>query len=121
MRHCRNGLCPALPRDGVAAEYLDNVESCHECGDPLAPGAAPLPATPEPQYRELVTIYRASDATQAHLIRGALETEGISVYIKGESLRAAVGELPATVVQVEVQVSPDDATRAREIALQIEA
>ncbi len=121
MRHCDNDECPALARDEVAAEYLDSVETCSECGNRLVAGGAPVIEAPQPEYRELVTIYRASDATAAHLIRGALEAEGISVYIKGESLRAAVGELPATVVQVEVQVSPDQAARAREIALQIEA
>ena len=121
MRHCPNLECPALLRDGIAAEYLDRVAVCSECASPLAAGGAPVVAPPQRAYRELVTIYRASDATQAHLIRGALEAEGIAVYIKGESLRAAVGELPATVVQVEVQVSPAHAARAREIALQIEA
>lgn len=38
----------------------------------------------------------AGDIIQAHLIRHALEAEDIPVYIQGEHLVGAVGELPAT-------------------------
>jgi hypothetical protein len=54
------------------------------------------------------------------MIRAALELEDIPVYIAGEALMGAVGELPATMLQVEVQVPPEFAERAREIALQCE-
>ena len=67
-----------------------------------------------------MTIYRAADGTQAHMIRTALELEEIPVHIAGEALMGAVGELPATMLQVEVQVPPEFAERARKIALQCE-
>ena len=54
------------------------------------------------------------------MIRVALEAENIPVHIAGEALMGAVGELPATLLQVEVQVSPEYAEQAREIALQCE-
>ncbi len=54
------------------------------------------------------------------MIRVALEAENIPVHIAGEALMGAVGELPATLLQVEVQVPPEYAEHAREIALQCE-
>jgi hypothetical protein len=54
------------------------------------------------------------------MIRVALEAESIPVHIAGEALMGAVGELPATLLQVEVQVPPEYAERARAIALQCE-
>ena len=70
------------------------------------------------EYIELVTIYVANDGLAAHALRLALEAEGISAQVVGEQLSSAVGELPATLIQVPVQVSPDDASRARELAVQ---
>jgi len=118
MKHCANPDCENLVRHGVIAEFLDSVDRCADCGTPLVPGEAPRPEPPS--YRELATIYQAADGTQAHLVRAALEAEGIPVNIAGEALMGAVGELPATMLQVEVQVPPEFAVRAREIALQCE-
>jgi hypothetical protein len=116
-KHCTNLDCPALERDGVPAEYLDSISQCGECGSPLAAGERPSPAPPE--FQELVTAYVASDRTVAYLIRSALEAEGIPASLAGEHLAGAVGELPATVLQVAIQVPPEHAKRAREIALEI--
>ncbi len=118
MKHCPNQDCENLVRHGSIAEFFDIVDVCTDCGTPLVPGEAPRPEPPT--YRELETIYQAADGTQAHLIRAALEEEGIPVNISGEALMGAVGELPATMLQVEVQVPPEFAVRAREIALQCE-
>lgn len=38
----------------------------------------------------------ASDIIQAHLIRHALEAEGIPAHVQGEHLLGGVGQLPAT-------------------------
>ena len=78
------------------------------------------PSPEPPVFRELETIYKAADGTQAHMIRVALEAEDIPVHIAGEALMGAVGELPATMLQVEVQVPPEFVERARKIALQCE-
>ena len=116
-KHCTNLDCPALEREGLPAEYVDAMSECVECGAPLAEGQRPPP--PRPAYRELATAYVANDRTTAHLIRSALESEGIPVWLSGESLAGAVGELPATVLQIAIDVRPEHAKRARELALEL--
>ena len=118
MKHCPNPDCESLVRYGTIGEFLDDTEVCPDCGAALAHGEAPAPDPPV--YRELQTIYRAADGTHAHMIRVALEAQDIPVHIAGEALMGAVGELPATMLQVEVQVPPAFAKRARSIALQCE-
>ena len=63
------------------------------------------------QELELVTVYRASDAREAHLLRSTLARDGIACEIRGESL----GEVPTDVCQVELWVAGGEALRAREI------
>lgn len=73
-----------------------------------------------PQYSDFRTVFIATDSVQAHLVKGLIESEGIRVYLRGEALSGAVGELPATVMQIEVQVPSEDYPEAREIALRFE-
>ncbi len=40
-------------------------------------------------------VYRAANLSDAHLIRQLMEAEGIPVFVQGEFLQGAVGELPA--------------------------
>ncbi|MDE2156887.1 MAG: DUF2007 domain-containing protein [Xanthomonadaceae bacterium] len=40
-------------------------------------------------------IYRAENLFDAHLVKDALEAEGIPAFISGEYLTGAVGQLPA--------------------------
>jgi hypothetical protein len=118
MKHCPNSDCESLVRHSAVAEFFDTVDVCADCGTALVWGEAPRPEPPT--FQELETIYQAADGMQAHIVRAALEEEGIPVNISGEALMGAVGELPATLLQVEVQVPPEFAVRAREIALQCE-
>lgn len=39
------------------------------------------------------TVYDAANVIDAHLVRQALEAEGIPAYVRGESLAGAIGEL----------------------------
>lgn len=41
------------------------------------------------------TVYRAANLFDAHLVKDALEAEGIPAFIAGEYLTGAVGQLPA--------------------------
>lgn len=43
----------------------------------------------------MVRLYSAEDAIEAHLLKHMLEQMQIAVYITGEHLEGAVGELPA--------------------------
>jgi hypothetical protein len=118
MKHCPNPECDNFARYGRISEFLDAIEVCSDCGTSLAFGEAHQPEPPT--YRELVTIYKAADGIHAHLVRGVLEGEGIPVSIRGEALMGALGELPTTMLDVEVQVPPEFAFRARKLALQCE-
>ena len=41
------------------------------------------------------TVYRAENLFDAHLVKDALEADGIPAFIAGEYLTGAVGQLPA--------------------------
>jgi hypothetical protein len=45
-------------------------------------------------------LHNARHATEAHLIRGYLEAQGITVVISGEFLAGGIGDLPADVCKV---------------------
>jgi hypothetical protein len=119
MKHCPNPDCDHLVRYRRVAEFLDKMQTCSDCGAPLEFGEAPQPESPT--YRELVTVYKAANGIQAHLVRSVLEQDGIPVSVRGEALMGAIGELPVTMLDVEVQVPPEFAVRARELALECES
>jgi len=120
MKHCPSPSCDHLARHGLVSEFLDEVDVCSDCGSALAPGEAPEVQGESPAFRELVTIYRAADSIRAHLLKGVLQSEGIPVDISGEALMGAVGELPVTMLDVEVKVPPEFAVQARQTALEWE-
>lgn len=58
------------------------------------------------------TIYHAESMIDAHLVKNALEQEGIPAFVAGEYLTGGVGELPARdFVSVAV---PDSCVEAAE-------
>lgn len=119
-RHCPNPICAGLARDGCVAEYDDVVEACLDCGSSLLPGEALPEPDPAFEYNDLRTVFISDNVVQGHLVAGAVEAEGIPVYLKGEMLQGAIGELAPDVRQVEVQVPMERVDRAREIALRFE-
>lgn len=117
LKHCPNPDCEGLARDGVVAEFRDTVSHCLDCGEPLALGERPTAVELATEYVELVTIFIAADFSQGQLVAGVIESAGIPVFLKGEHLVGAVGELPATVSQLEVQVPIEREEDARQIAM----
>lgn len=119
-KHCPNPDCAGLARDGCVAEYDDRIVECLDCGARLIKGLS----LPDPElgleFVELETVFIAASVVQGHLVAGSIEAEGIPVYIKGEMLQGAVGELSADVHQVEVQVPVERAEQARQIAMRFE-
>ncbi len=115
MKHCPNETCSFLLRFGRVSAFLDTIESCRDCGTALVPGEAPPQPVPVPEYRELVTIYRTSSYTDAHLARAALEANEVFVYVAGSAIQGAMGELPPTMLSLRVQVPHDDVVWARGI------
>ncbi len=62
-------------------------------------------------------LYAARHTTEAHLIRGHLESHGISTIVRGEYLAGGIGELPADLCKVWV-VDDDELARADELLRQ---
>ena len=119
-KHCPNENCPGLARDSVVAEFVDELERCLDCDARLIRGVA-FPEPPAPfEYNDLRTVFIAADVVHGHLVAGAIEVEGIPVYLKGEALRSAVGELPPDVMQIEVQVPVANEEQGRAIAMRFE-
>lgn len=58
-------------------------------------------------------LYTARHATDAHLIRGYLEAQGITAVVRGEYLAGAIGELPADLCKVWVVDDRDYAAASR--------
>jgi hypothetical protein len=114
-RHCPNPDCSGLVRDGRVAEYVDRMTDCIDCGAQLVAGAPPTESEPGLEYNDLRTVFIANSVVQGHLVASVLEAAGIPVYIKGEMLQGAVGELAADVSQVEVQVPVERSDLAREL------
>ncbi len=120
MKHCPNQECVGLARDGCVAEFDDRLVECLDCGGRLVRGHSFPDREPGLEFNDLETVFIAGNAVQGHLVAGSIEAEGIPVYIKGEMLQGAVGELSADVHQVEIQVPVERARGAREIAMRFE-
>ena len=66
------------------------------------------------------TIYRAENMFDAHLVKDALEAEGIPAFIAGEYLAGGVGQLPAMDYMM-VMVPESSLPTASEIVRAVEA
>ena len=62
-------------------------------------------------------LHNARHATEAHLIRGYLESQGINAIVRGEFLAGGIGELPADLCKVWV-VNDHDYARADDMLRQ---
>ena len=64
------------------------------------------------------TVYRAENLIDAHLVKDALEAQGIPAFIAGEYLTGGVGQLPATdfmAVMVPESSLPEASAIVREL------
>ena len=60
------------------------------------------------------TLLNALDSMEANLVKGLLESEGISCAVLGEFLQGGIGELPPTGI-IRVVVDEDDYEQAKHI------
>jgi hypothetical protein len=65
------------------------------------------------------TVYEAENLLDAHLVKGALEQQGIPAYVAGEYLTGALGELPAMGL-VSVMVPQHCLPQARDIVAAVD-
>ncbi|KEF30985.1 hypothetical protein D777_02138 [Marinobacter nitratireducens] len=64
--------------------------------------------------------YRARDITEAHIVAGLLEANGIESFVGGHYLQGAMGEIGAAGF-TNVHVADEDLYRARELVKEYEA
>ncbi len=67
-----------------------------------------------------IQVYSAADSLEAHSLKGLLETAGIEVRLKGESLYSGMGELPATVLEVTLWVEDIQLSKATQLLAEYE-
>lgn len=63
----------------------------------------------------MTRVYSTPNAPVAHLVRHALEGDGIHAEVRGETRAAFVGEIPPIETWVEVWVRPEDVAAAAPI------
>ena len=59
-------------------------------------------------------VFTAPTITEAHLMRGILESEGIEAFLKNEHLSGLAGEVPFMEAWPEVWIIDDDETEHAE-------
>ncbi|MCH8498864.1 MAG: DUF2007 domain-containing protein [Marinobacter sp.] len=64
--------------------------------------------------------YRAKDITEAHIVAGLLEAEGIETHVSGSFLQGAMGEI-GTAGFSNVHVDDEDYYQARQLVEDYEA
>ncbi|HEY9051132.1 MAG TPA: DUF2007 domain-containing protein [Gammaproteobacteria bacterium] len=62
----------------------------------------------------MIKVYNAKDITEAHIVRGMLEANGINAYVNGHYLQGGIGEL-AAMDFASVHVEELDVEAAREL------
>lgn len=69
----------------------------------------------------MTRIYSTPNGPVAHLVRHALEQDGIAAEVRGETRAAFVGEIPPIEAWIEVWVAEADAPEADRIAREFTA
>jgi len=62
----------------------------------------------------MIKVYRAANITEAHIVKGMLEANGIDAYVDGFYLQGGIGELSAMDFS-SVSVDDENELKAREI------
>jgi hypothetical protein len=99
-------------------EYAADKKACPDCGAPLV---ASLTTPDDPEYVELITVYRTNHNPDLLVAQSLLESAGIEFSASGAVYGG--GELGISMVagQVQLQVHPDDAEEALEILAGMES
>lgn len=110
---------PFCPR--CRTEYLDGIEECADCHIRLVeqlPEEPPAAPPPQAEGEELVELLRTTDHTEAHLIRGILQTNDIPCTVFDES---AAGYPGMGLVPLRLMVPAGLLADARRLVRQIES
>ena len=64
-------------------------------------------------------VYKAMDITEAHIVSGMLQANGIEAHVGGHYLQGGIGDL-AALDFANVQVADEDKDRARSLIAEYE-
>ncbi|MFB3904015.1 MAG: DUF2007 domain-containing protein [Acidobacteriota bacterium] len=107
-------ICP-----NCKAEYREGYTICSDCEVPLVE-RLPEEEQPQPEM-ELVTVFDTGEPADVLVARSILEAEGIEFFAKDEGVQDLFGAgrlgsgFNTMTGQVEIQVRPEDAERARQL------
>ncbi len=107
-------ICP-----NCKAEYREGYTVCVDCEVPLVE-KLPADEQPEPEI-ELVTVFDTGEPADVLVAKSLLEAEGIEFFAKDEGVQDLFGAgrlgsgFNTMAGQVEIQVRPEDAERARQL------
>ena len=77
---------------------------------------------PHSSHAQLVEVYRAKNVLESHMLRSALEDEGIRAVVEGDMLQIAMGENPmGWMTAPRIMVCAFDTARAQAILQRFEA
>jgi hypothetical protein len=65
--------------------------------------------------RSWVEVYRAKDGFQAHMLKSALENDGINAAVEGDLLQGGISQLRPWWAAPRIMVAECDAVKARAI------
>ena len=105
-------FCP-----GCGAEYIAGVDTCRDCQIPLISEQEARRLNRSDPDIELVDVWECQGETEAQLLKGLLESEGIDSIFKGEALRKTHGFRITQLGTVGVQVRSEDLERARRVIM----
>ncbi len=108
-------ICPKCK-----AEYREGYTVCVDCQVPLVEALSEEDEQPEPDL-ELVTVFDTGEPADVLVAKSILDAEGIEYFAKDEGVQDLFGAgrlgsgFNTMAGQVEIQVRPEDADRARQL------
>ncbi len=83
--YCSNSKCPDFEATGKHGEYVAGITTCPACGEYLVDTLPPEePAAREQtHYTEVEPVFETSDTSEALVVKGLLESEGIPYVTSG--------------------------------------
>lgn len=126
MKFCPNEECPYYLEHGFVAEYEDNIKACLDCDAQLVDEqpvfeleeSADMSINPEPESG-MVILKSQLLPTEAHILRGRLEAEGIPAFVADEHVSSFY--LPTTFGGARLMVRKRDLKSAAQILGEISA
>jgi len=92
MRTCENPACPDREALGIAGEYVDSIETCPQCGAPLAEVVEGEPGDDSPSPADGVVLAGClTGAARTPLAKSLLEDAGIEFYTRNEITQSLFG------------------------------